>query len=62
MTYIPHPCLICRELTTNKTYCDKDLKIIKKPPWSHRSTKPILADMEFSKSGQRRENEHILRG
>lgn len=56
-----HPCLICGEPITLKTYCPTHLAIIKRPQFTLRSTRMIYAEMEPSKAGRRKANENALR-
>ena len=56
MIYPVHDCLQCKEPTTQKTYCKKCLKIIKKPQFVHATKKYIFADEAPMSRYQRKED------
>lgn len=59
--YDTHPCIICGQHTTLKTYCKTHLAAIKRPQFTLKSTKQIYSEMEHSQAGQRRESYDRLR-
>lgn len=40
--YQEHPCLVCGKTTTNKTYCDLHLSLIKRPFFPNRPSQRLI--------------------
>lgn len=62
ISHAPHPCLLCREITTNKTYCHTHSELISRPQFVFPLARTsISADTDFGK-GRRRESVNVSRG